>query len=100
MDGSSIDCPEGPAPIPGVHPKGQSIPESGARLVVAGALTDFRKAERALAVVAQAAPDVERADGHGRHSGDSSSPAGEGHLGAAGLACRPVRRNASWSLAS
>jgi hypothetical protein len=44
-----------------VNPKRQSVPETGAYRIVALVLADLRKAERALTIVEEAAPDAERA---------------------------------------
>jgi hypothetical protein len=44
-----------------VDPQRQSVPEAGAYQIVQVALADLRKAERALTIVQEAAPDLERA---------------------------------------
>jgi hypothetical protein len=41
-------------------PQRQSVPETGAYTMLRLALADLRKAERALTIVEQAAPDAER----------------------------------------
>src|SRR5262249_58707639 len=47
--------------LPAVNPKRQSVPETGAYRIVAIVLADLRRAERALTIVEEAAPDAERA---------------------------------------
>jgi hypothetical protein len=44
-----------------MDPKRLSVPEAGAYRVLKVALTDLQKAERVLAAIVDAAPDLERA---------------------------------------
>ena len=44
-----------------MDPTRQSVPEAGAYRMVQIALADLRKAERALTIIEEAAPDPERA---------------------------------------
>ena len=47
-------------PLPAMDPKHQSIPEAGAYHILKVVLADLVKAERALALVQEGAPDSER----------------------------------------
>jgi hypothetical protein len=44
-----------------VDPTRQSVPEAGAYRILRVVLSDLHKAERALAIIQEAAPDLERA---------------------------------------
>jgi hypothetical protein len=48
-------------PFPAMEPSRQSVPEAGAYRMLHEATATIRQAERALKIVEEAAPDVERA---------------------------------------